>query len=459
MIMKTSPLVTIYIPSRNYGRFLDQSIQSIVDQIYINWELFIIDEGSDDNTELVAKKYKEKYPSRIFFIKNKTPKGLQKVANEVLEKANGKYMIRLDADDWLNEIALFIMVEKLEKNSKAGIAYGNYFYTNYSGKIIGVETRHKLGDEDLTGQLPPHGACTMFETQSLRIAGGYSEGVDAQDGWDLWYKLYKKIGAVSIDLPLFYYRQHDKSLSKDNSRLLKARAKILHEIRKKTIGENNLKIVALIPIKESYPSLKNVPYKKIRGKSLLEIAINNALKSNEIDDLIVYSKSQSVLDFSEELENKNKVPNHIRLLRTQENETNNIPIRDFMFSAGEHYAKETGIFPDIVMYLSLHAINRRRIHIDKAINNLLVSGSDSVVSVQEEREPMFNYGKLGLDLINPGRFRNLSFDKEKLYRFNGSIIATKWKTIKTGSLFGSNTSFIEMSSKDSIQIKNLNFSI
>ena len=79
--MKTSPLVTIYIPSRNYGRFLDQSIQSIVDQIYINWELFIIDEGSDDNTELVAKKYKEKYPSRIFFIKNKTPKGLQKVAN------------------------------------------------------------------------------------------------------------------------------------------------------------------------------------------------------------------------------------------------------------------------------------------------------------------------------------------------------------------------------------------
>ena len=389
MIMKTSPLVTIYIPSRNYGRFLDQSIQSIVDQIYINWELFIIDEGSDDNTELVAKKYKEKYPSRIFFIKNKTPKGLQKVANEVLEKANGKYMIRLDADDWLNEIALFIMVEKLEKNSKAGIAYGNYFYTNYSGKIIGVETRHKLGDEDLTGQLPPHGACTMFETQSLRIAGGYSEGVDAQDGWDLWYKLYKKI----------------------------------------------------------------------RGKSLLEIAINNALKSNEIDDLIVYSKSQSVLDFSEELENKNKVPNHIRLLRTQDNETNNIPIRDFMFSAGEHYAKETGIFPDIVMYLSLHAINRRRIHIDKAINNLLVSGSDSVVSVQEEREPMFNYGKLGLDLINPGRFRNLSFDKEKLYRFNGSIIATKWKTIKTGSLFGSNTSFIEMSTKDSIQIKNLNFSI
>tara|TARA_X000000950_G_scaffold166898_1_gene203786 strand:- start:17303 stop:18682 length:1380 start_codon:yes stop_codon:yes gene_type:complete len=459
MIKKTQPLVTIYIPSRNYGRYLEQSIQSIIDQIYINWELFIIDEGSNDNTEKVSKKFQDKYPSKIIFIKNKTPKGLQKVANEVLKKANGKYMIRLDADDWLNEIALFIMVEKLENNSKAGIAYGNYFYTDISGTIIGVETRPKLGDEDMLGQIPPHGACTMFETESLRKAGGYSERVDAQDGWDLWYKLYKKIGAISIDIPLFYYRQHDNSLSKDNSRLLKARAKIFHEIREKTIKTNNLKIVALIPVKESYPSLKNVPYKKIRGKTLLEIAINNALKSKEIDEVILYSQSQKVLDFSKKLETNNKVPKHLRLLRTQNKESNNIPIRDFMFSAGEHYTKQKGVNPDIVMFLSLHAVNRRKIHIEKAINNLLLSGSDSVVSVQEEREPMFNYGKSGLNLINPGRFRNLSFDKEKLYRFNGSIIATNWETIKSGSLFGLNTSFIEMSSKDSIQIKNINFLI
>ena len=65
---------------------------------------------------------------------------------------------------------------------------------------------------------------------------------------------------------------------------------------------------------------------------------------------------------------------------------------------------------------------------------------------------MFNHGDSGLNLINPGRFRNL-FDKEKLYRFNGSIIATKWDNIKMGSLFGLKTSYIEMSQKDSIQIK------
>ena len=86
-------------------------------------------------------------------------------------------MIKLDADDWLNEIAIFIMVEKLENNINAGIAYGNYFYTDENGKIIGVETRYEFDIEDSAGHLPPHGACTLFETNALKKAGGYSEKI------------------------------------------------------------------------------------------------------------------------------------------------------------------------------------------------------------------------------------------------------------------------------------------
>ena len=126
---------------------------------------------------------------------------------------------------------------------------------------------------------------------------GYLENVDAQDGWDLWFKLYKKVGAISIDLPLFYYRQHSKSLSRDNDRLLNARAKIFAEIRKKSNENYKPNVLAVIPIKESYPDMKNVPYQKINGKTLLEIAINNALHSNQIDELVVSSKSKDVLNF------------------------------------------------------------------------------------------------------------------------------------------------------------------
>ena len=447
------PLVSVYIQSRNYGKYLDKSIESVINQIYKNWELFIIDEDSKDDILKIAKKYKNKYSKKITIIKNDKVLGLQRIANKIISIAKGKYIIRLDADDWLHEVALLIMVNKLEENSKAAIAYGNYFYTDEKGKIIGVEIRYKLGKEDLIGHIPPHGACTLVETNALKSVDGYLENVDAQDGWDLWFKLYKKVGAISIDLPLFYYRQHSKSLSRDNDRLLNARAKIFAEIRKKSNENYKPNVLAVIPIKESYPDMKNVPYQKINGKTLLEIAINNALHSNQIDELVVSSKSKDVLNFSKKLEIENKVLPHLRLHRTEENSTNTIPISDFMISAADIYFKERKQYPDIVVYLSLHAINRKSIHIDKAINNLILTESDSVVSVQEEREPMFNNGKSGLNLINPGRFRDLSYDKERLYRFNGSIIASLWDNLSKNNLFGVKTSFIEMSFKDSMQVK------
>ena len=362
-------------------------------------------------------------------------------------------MIRLDADDWFSEIALITLVNKIESSINASIVYGNYFYTDSEGKILGVEIKDKFGKEDKHGQIPPHGACTLFETRLLKSNGGYIENVNAQDGWDLWFKLFKKAGAVNIDQPVFYYRQHQLSLSKDEDRLLKAREKIFKKLASKLNGDYRPSVLAVLPVKESYPKFKKVPYRKFNGESILSIAINNALKSDKIDELIVYSASQDVLNYSEELERTEMVPKHLRLLRKKSKTKNNIPVIDFMKTSAELFYKKKGEYPDIVIYLSLHAVNRRKSHIENALNVLLISESDSVVSVQEEREPMFKFGISGLELINPGRFKNLSFDREKLYKFNGSLIATWWDLIEKESLFGYKTSYIEMSSRDSLQIK------
>jgi len=75
----------------------------VINQVYESWELIIINEGSSDNTSELGIKYEKKYPSKIKFIDNKKPIGLQKLSNKVLRMANGKYMMRIDADDWLDE--------------------------------------------------------------------------------------------------------------------------------------------------------------------------------------------------------------------------------------------------------------------------------------------------------------------------------------------------------------------
>ena len=452
--MKSNPLVTLYIPCRNYGKYLVQCINSVINQVYESWELIIINEGSSDNSSEIAIEYEKKFPNKIKFIDNKYPIGLQKLANKVLSMANGKYMMRLDADDWLDESAIFLMVNKLEATKNAGLVYGNYYYTNEDGKILDVEFKHRLANEDIASQLPPHGACTLFRTRSLKNAGGYSEKVNAQDGWDLWYKLADRIGAVNIQVPVFYYRQHGGSMSRDNTRLLKARSKIFEQISDKLEGDYKPKALAVIPVKESYPDFEGVPYREINGKSILEIAIKNASKSKKIDSIIISSESVKVLEFAEKLENEGKVPSHDRLLRIPNNKSKGVPIRNFMLLAGEKYFEINKSYPDIVVFLSLHAINRNSKHIENALNVLRITESDSVVSVQEEREPMFNYGKNGLEIINRGRFQDLIFDKERLYRFNGSIIATWWEVLKTDTLFGKKISHIEMSNLDSLQIKN-----
>ena len=88
----------------------------------------------------------------------------------------------------------------------------------------------------------------------------------------------------------------------------------------------------------------------------------------------------------------------------------------------------------------------------KVINIIRITESDSIVSVLEEREPMFNYSQNGLTLINPGRFQDLTFDKERLYKFNGSIIAVWWEILESNNLFGEKISYLEMTQEDSLQL-------
>ena len=262
----------------------------------------------------IAKGLCEREPKKTTFIDNKKPLGLQKLANLVLSQANGKYMMRLDADDWLDENALLLLVTKLESSDDLGLVFGNYYYTNQEGSVIGVETSFEENVGASLSKIPPHGACTLFRTRALKTVGGYSEDVNAQDGWDLWYKLSNRIGATSIRTPVFYYRQHSESLSKDNERLLNARSKIFENVGKKLEGDYTPTVLAVIPVKESYPDFEGVPYIKINGVSLLEHSIKNASKSKKVTQITVMSESQKVLDFSKSLIAEGKVCKH-RLIK------------------------------------------------------------------------------------------------------------------------------------------------
>jgi glycosyltransferase involved in cell wall biosynthesis len=447
------PLVTVYIPARNYGRYLQQAIDSVRQQLYPNWELFIVDEASSDDTGAIASQAQQRDPGRIRVIANPEPQGLQRVANRVLSLAGGRYIMRLDADDWLDESALLLMVAKLESDARIGLVYGNYFYTDPDGHVIGVERRQKLGSEDEARHLPPHGACTMVRTRELKAVGGYSEDVDAQDGWDLWHKLMHRVKTANLEAPLFYYRQHEQSLSRNDQRLLTARDRIIAKARTRLDGSYKPSCVAVIPVRESYPSFQGVPYVELEGRSLLQRAMQSAQDAQGITEMIVTSQSESVLAFADDLHQRGLVGAYLPVHRPPEMARARIRLPEILIHAGEAYHQKHGAYPDVVAFLSLHAPLRRAIDVDKAIDSLRIHSCDSVVSVCEEVEPVFAHGREGLQLLNPGRFDGLTYERERLYRFNGAVLAVWWDILVEGDLFGQRIGYVEMAQEDSIQIK------
>lgn len=435
--------VTVYIPCRNYGKFLGQAVESVLAQIFDDWELFLIDEASSDSTLDIMRGYQIQNADRIKVICNREPLGLQKVANCVLGHARGQYILRLDADDWLDQHALLVMVAYLEFFHDIGMVFGDYYVVDADGKRIAVEQATNVSTILPAGHRPPHGAVTLVRVRDLKRVGGYSEQVSAQDGWDLWYKLSSKVKAKRVPFPVFYYRQHNKSLSRDEQRLYRARSKIINSYADILTGFS-LRILAVIGAKESYSHTEGVPFKQVGGKSLLESVLVELTSVKAISAITVSSDSDAVLAFSQSLQELESVPAH-HLRRRSFNVPETIfPLAEILQDAFSSFCEHADYRPDVVLFCGIHSSSVTRENIETCINVLKTSGSDSVVSVCEERDMLFKAAETGVEILNPGRVLGVTHAHERLFRFNGGLIAVWADQLHRDNILGDEISYIEV---------------
>ena len=127
--------------------------------------------------------------------------------------------MRLDADDFLDENALLILAGYLDRHPDIALVFPNYIYVDKRGQCLGVEQRKRIGSESQVLDLPAHGACTLVRKRVLKSVGGYNENFDRQDGYDLWLKVINRYRVANVETPLFYYRQHDESLTRNEIKL------------------------------------------------------------------------------------------------------------------------------------------------------------------------------------------------------------------------------------------------
>lgn len=442
------PKVTIYVPCHNYGRFLREAVDSVIQQIYDQWELIIVSDGCTDDTDDIAQDYINRYPNRIRFIKNSPARGLQACANESLEAARGDYVMRLDADDYLDESACLVMAGYLDQHPDIALVYPNYVYVDEQGVFLGLEHRKKVGEDAQLLDLPAHGACTMVRKRVLKTIGGYSEKYKAQDGHELWLKVLHRYQIANVRTPLFYYRQHSRSLSQDQTRLLKARGQIKRDLLEQKNAKVKPRIVAVIPAKNSYAKLPNVVLNEVSGKPLIDYTIEAAMDVADIAAILVTTDDEDVVEHCRKFGDA-----VISKLRPSDLSHDRIRLSQVVNNAVEYLEKAQDFHADVIALLSVHSPLRTAHHVQKAIDTLLLYNTDSVLSVYEDYDVIYTHGKYGLYPLNQGMEHQIRLEREALFVDNGAVKVMWRDIISDEDISGRKVGHVVMSLWDSWQIK------
>lgn len=237
--MKQTPSskVTVVTPAYNAERFIDQTIESVLDQTYPNWEMVIVDDSSTDRTVEIIKEYTEK-DARIKLIELEENSGSAVARNTAMDHATGKYLAFLDSDDlWLPE--------KLEKQvafmEKKDIAFS---FTKYRQMLEdGTSTNATTDAPDTVGydRLMKHCVigCLTVMLDKEKIGSERMVNIRTRQDYAFWLTLTRK-GFLAYGLPevLANYRLVENSISSNKFKAAKQNWYVYRHIEKQSLWKS-----------------------------------------------------------------------------------------------------------------------------------------------------------------------------------------------------------------------------
>lgn len=238
--------LSIIMPVYNGQKYLEESIKSILNQSYRDFEFIIIDDGSTDNSINIIKNYAKK-DKRIRYISREN-RGIVSTLNECIKLSKGKYIVRMDADDISNTNRIEKQYNYLKKNNLEIV------FTNI--EVIGdiklydkktVENIHNNWDCSVERFMYGYLFChpTAFIKKSIfNKIGMYDERYKYCEDLELWFRAYKnRIRIGKMDEKLLKYRKHKESKTyKDRFAYIEDYFKMRIEFVQDTIENNGLKI-------------------------------------------------------------------------------------------------------------------------------------------------------------------------------------------------------------------------
>lgn len=210
------PKISIVTPSYNQGKYIEQTILSVINQNYPNLEYIVIDGGSTDETISIIRKY-EKFIS--YWVSEKDD-GQSHAINKGLEKCTGDIFNWLNSDDWYEPDALYIVAKEFMKDDSVLFVsgYENHVFENgekvvHNGTYLNDDLLETIERCELTQP------STFFKLSSIRKIGGVSNQLHYIMDGEMWVRLmliYGQKGFIKLDKVLVNFRLHENSKTVSN---------------------------------------------------------------------------------------------------------------------------------------------------------------------------------------------------------------------------------------------------
>lgn len=206
------PKLTIYTCVYNAEKWVQRCMDSIArSKHFKDFEYIIVDDHSTDKSCEMIAKFAQKYPN-VSWYRNDSNKGLSSSSNLALKKAKGKYIMRLDADDYFVSVLAPSKMLKEIQDMELEALYPNNYFGSLNKIQLGKEKHHVGG--------------TIFLKDAINHIK-FTEGLKHHDSLDVFTRAKDCLKIGYLDYAMFFYFQHDKSMSKTN---LEEREKIKEKI-------------------------------------------------------------------------------------------------------------------------------------------------------------------------------------------------------------------------------------
>jgi glycosyltransferase involved in cell wall biosynthesis len=219
-------LITVVIPCYNQARFLDEAIGSVLQQTHAQRELIVVDDGSTDDTAVVAAKYPE---VRLLRQENR---GLAAARNRGWAAAQGRYLVFLDADDRLRPQALERGLRCLREHPEAAFAYGRYLNISANGAPLSPSTRPCVENEHYLHLLKANyigmHAAVFYRREVFTAVGGFNERLKACEDFDFYLRVARRFPIRCHPEVVAEYRQHGSNMTCDMALMLKSVLNVLY---------------------------------------------------------------------------------------------------------------------------------------------------------------------------------------------------------------------------------------